>query len=80
MDIHELCERYARHPQVKALLRAVLNDRLRTLSVSGLLASSAPMAFAALSKSMREQRRTFLFILDDQEEAKMAWLRPAFRI
>jgi len=69
MDIHELCERYARHPQVKALLRAVLNDRLRTLSVSGLLASSAPMAFAALSQSMREQRRTFLFILDDQEEA-----------
>ncbi len=69
MDIHELCERYACHPQVKALLRAVLNDRLRTLSVSGLLASSAPMAFAALSQSMREQRRTFLFILDDQEEA-----------
>ena len=58
------------HPGVKALA-ATLGSKQKTIQVSGLQGSCAPMVFAALnipSESMREVC-PFLFILDDEEEA-----------
>ena len=66
MEITELQALYARHPQVKALSRALANDNKRTIRLAGLQASSAPMVFAALRE---REAHPFFFILDDQEEA-----------
>ena len=48
MEIQELQKLYARHPQVRALRRALANERKRSVVLSGLHGSSAAMAFAAL--------------------------------
>ena len=55
---------YKRHPQVKTLARAIANEKVRALNVSGLQASAAPLVFSAVSTSA-----PLLFILDDMEEA-----------
>ena len=55
---------YKRHPQVKTLARAIANEKVRALTVSGLQASAAPLVFSAVSASV-----PLLFILDDMEEA-----------
>ncbi len=64
VEIHELQALYKRHPQVKTLARAIANEKVRALTVSGLQASAAPLVFSAVSSSV-----PFLFILDDAEEA-----------
>ena len=64
MKIQELQARYAKHPMVKALGKALGNEKNRMVNVEGLLASSAPLAFSALKVN-----RPFLFILQDAEEA-----------
>ena len=64
MKIQELQARYAKHPMVKALGKALSNEKNRMVNVEGLLASSAPLAFSALKVN-----RPFLFILQDAEEA-----------
>ena len=73
MEIKELLALYARHPQVKALARVIAKEKMRASAVSGLQASAAPLAFAALhhsrSTSSAENQAPFLFILDDEEEA-----------
>ena len=81
MEITDLQALYTRHPQVKALARALANDKRRTIRLTGLQASSAPMVFAALfghpgkagkpedSGNAGDSAHPFLFILDDQEEA-----------
>ncbi len=74
MEIKELLALYARHPQVKALARVISKEKVRATSVSGLQASSAPLAFAALhhlkgAASSGNNQVPLLFILDDQEEA-----------
>ena len=56
---------YARHPKVKALAKALANEKKHTVSVAGLQASSAALAFASLP----DMSRPLLFILDDMEEA-----------
>ena len=68
MEITELQALYARHPKVKALAHALGNEKTRVVTVSGLQASSAALAFAALPASQRSAR-PFLFVLDDMEEA-----------
>ena len=65
MEIKDLIVLYARHPQVKALGRALQNERLRTVGLQGLQASAAPLVFASLPR----QSVPFLFVLDDAEEA-----------
>ena len=69
MDIKELQSLYARHLQVKALARALASEKKRTINVSGLQASSAALAFAALKENTTNALPPLLFILDDQEEA-----------
>ncbi len=81
MEITELQALFARHPQVKALARALANEKKRTIRLSGLQASSAAMVFASLSAAPAKTGKTvnasnsevpcypFFFILDDQEEA-----------
>ena len=69
MDIKELQLLYARHPQVKALGKAIAGKKKRAIQVSGLQASSATLAFAALKEYSTSTLPPLLFILDDQEEA-----------
>ena len=57
---------YAKLPQVGALANALCNPAIRTVSLDGLVASSAPMAFAALAARCP---LTALFILQDADEA-----------
>jgi transcription-repair coupling factor (superfamily II helicase) len=66
MNIQELQKLYANHPQVVALSKAVEKTSLRTISVEGLLASSAPLVFSALA--LKTSAR-LLFVLQDAEEA-----------
>ena len=66
MNIQELQKLYANHPQVVALSKAIGKSSLKTISVDGLLASSAPLAFSALSLKMSAR---LLFIMQDAEEA-----------
>ena len=81
MEIQELQKLYARHPQVRALRRALANERKRSVVLSGLHGSSAAMAFAALGydesgadakavdSALPALPNLFLFVLDDQDEA-----------
>jgi transcription-repair coupling factor (superfamily II helicase) len=66
MNIQELQKLYANHPQVVALSKAIGKSSLKSISLDGLLASSAPLAFSALS--LRIELR-LLFVMQDAEEA-----------
>ena len=66
MDIKELQKRYAALPQVKGLAKALEDRNGGTITLSGLLASSAPMVFSGLAL---KTRKTILFILQDADEA-----------
>ena len=66
MNIQELEKVYAKLPQVSALAQALGKSSLKTVSLEGLLASSAPMLFASLSPKCKNP---LLFILQDAEEA-----------
>ena len=75
MNIQELEKIYARLPQVKALAQAMgkstgrqgNESSAKTIFLEGLLGSSAPMVFAALSGKVASA--PLLFILQDAEEA-----------
>ena len=72
MNIQELCKQYAGRPQMKALAKALGNEQERRISLEGLLGSSAPLVFAALSKCEARGAscgNTILFVLNDAEEA-----------
>ncbi len=73
MQIDELCKLYSRHPGVKALGRALCDGSRRHITLSGLTASAAPLAFAAAAELMAGQEACgtapLLFVLDDPEEA-----------
>lgn len=66
MNIQELQKLYANHPQVIALSKAIGKSSLKTVSLDGLLASSAPLAFSALSLKVSAR---LLFVMQDAEEA-----------
>ena len=66
MDIQELQKLYARLPQVAALAEAVGKSSVKTISLEGLLGSSAPMTFSALALKTSQ---TMLFVLQDSDEA-----------
>ncbi len=69
MDINALQTLYARHPKLKAFGQSLLSGEPE-IWLSGLQASSAPLAFAALPLACPEAvTRPFLFILNDAEEA-----------
>ncbi len=66
MNIQELQKLYARLPQVAALAKVIGKSSASTISVDGLLASSAPMAFSALTLKTSVK---LLFVLQDNDEA-----------
>ena len=66
MKIEELVSQYARLPQLKAFASQLGKSSETTIVLEGLLASSAPMLFAALSAKCP---RRMLFVLQDAEEA-----------
>ena len=76
MEISEILTLYARHPQVRALKRVLSDEGVRHVHISGLVASAAPLTFAACvapgtsagADSVRAVPPLF-FILDDEEEA-----------
>ena len=75
MTIQELVELYGHGPQVEALRKAIEEKSVKTIFLDGLVASSAPMLFAALEgqrSKVEGQRPIFnfqLIILSDEEEA-----------
>ena len=66
MEIQKIRDEYAKLPQVAALAKLIGKNRVKTISLEGLLASSAPLLFAALAKKAVS---TMLFILQDDDEA-----------
>ena len=66
MNIQELQKLYARSPQVVALAKTIGKSSAKVISLEGLLASSAPVAFSALA--LKTDARLF-FVLQDADEA-----------
>ena len=66
MDIKELQRIYAAHPNMRALAAKLEDTSLHTFYLGGLHASSASLFFSAL---LEEKKHTFVFILNDMEEA-----------
>ncbi len=66
MELSEIVKKYAAHPAVTALVRAVQTGGLKHSFCEGLHASAAPLVFSALSQRVK---RPFLFLLNDEEEA-----------
>lgn len=66
MDIKEISSLYAMQPQVVALAKVLRDKSVKTVSLQGLVGSSAPMMFASAA---HKAETTCLFILDDAEEA-----------
>ena len=66
MNIQELQTLYAMKPQVAALAKLMGKSSEKTISLDGLLASSAPMLFSALALKTSQK---LLFILNDADEA-----------
>lgn len=64
MQIESISALYRRLPQVRELSEWLENKRTKSISLSGLLASAAPVMFSGLNSE-----RPFLFILNDDEEA-----------
>ena len=73
MSIQELQTLYGRHPQVMALRRAVADESVQTMVLTGLQASAAAMVFGGLQAVAKEPKgrpgKTFLFVLQDADEA-----------
>ncbi len=70
MDIKELVSRYASHPEVKALGRALCDKKCSRVMIDGMQGSALPLAFASLSVSHPKALATpFMFVSNDQEEA-----------
>ena len=57
---------YGKLPQYAAFLKLLTDDKVRTVALQGLVASSAPVFFASLYERVS---RTVLFVLNDSDEA-----------
>jgi transcription-repair coupling factor (superfamily II helicase) len=66
MNIQELQTLYAVKPQVAALAKTIEKLSVKTISLEGLLASSAPMLFSALALKTLQK---YVFVLNDADEA-----------
>ena len=67
MEIQEIENKiYGRSPQAKALLELLKRKTVRSISLQGLVCSSAPMFFASLQGRLKQ---SVLFVLDDADEA-----------
>ena len=66
MEIKQMAALYGKLPQYAAFLELLADEKVRTVALQGLVASSAPVFFASLFERMS---RTVLFILNDPDEA-----------
>ena len=66
MDIQTILELYSASPQTGALLKAIGNESINTISIRGLQASATPVVFASVMNSLPG---ICLFVLNDAEEA-----------
>lgn len=66
MDIQTILELYSAAPQTGALLKAIGDDSVNTISIRGLHASATPVVFASV---MNRLPSICLFVLNDAEEA-----------
>ena len=69
MNIQELLDVYAHSAQSGALINTLEDDSIKNIFLQGLVASSAPMFFASLTKTQSKVLNTVLYILQDAEEA-----------
>ena len=69
MNIQELLDVYAHSAQSGALIKTLEDDSVKNIFLQGLVASSAPMFFASLTKNQSKTLNTVLYILQDAEEA-----------
>ncbi|MBR5038527.1 MAG: transcription-repair coupling factor, partial [Prevotella sp.] len=69
MNIQELLDVYAHSAQSGALINTLEDDSIKNIFLQGLVASSAPMFFASLTKTQSKALNTVLYILQDAEEA-----------
>lgn len=66
MDIKEIYDLYAQSPQTAALAKILEDKSVKTVFLQGLVASAAPVMFAATAKSAPS---VAIFILNDTDEA-----------
>ena len=66
MEIQKLLSHYAKQPQLKALAKALENQRIKTVGVDGLAGSSCPLVFASIANRLKNP---VVFILRDADEA-----------
>lgn len=66
MEIQTIIDLYSASPHVGAVLKAVTDESVNTISLRGLNASAVPVAFASMSDKLHN---TCLFVLNDAEEA-----------
>ena len=66
MEIQSILDFYSASPHSGALMKAVDDDKLKTISLRGLHASAIPVVFASLADRLPA---TCLFVLNDGEEA-----------
>ena len=77
MNIQDLQQLYARHPQVRALSKALAGERVMNITLEGLTGSAAAMVFAGLATLNGQPAAAkgatalppLLFIMQDNDEA-----------
>lgn len=69
MQLSELLNTYAQHPQVAALAKIVTDHSPALTHLQGVQSSAAPMVLAALSARKQPVSNVFLIVLNDEEEA-----------
>ena len=71
MEIHDIAKLYAMLPQVGALRHVLENKSEKDVFLEGLIGSSQPLVFAALSQKEKKKPlpSSFVFVLPDADEA-----------
>ena len=70
MEIQKLQALIGRSPKVKALGRLLMDESMREIRLDGLVASAAPVMFAALTEKCPEAlTHPYVFVMDDEEQA-----------
>ena len=70
MEIQKLQNIFARHPGVKALALVLQGESDKTIQLTGLQGSCAPLVFTSLAvKAPQVLNVPYVFVLDDEEEA-----------
>ena len=70
MEIQQLQDIYGRHPMIRRLGKALARADVRSIRLSGLQGSAAPLFFASFALRCPQQLGApYLFVMNDEEEA-----------